>query len=59
MPASEKIRVIKRYACSRLYDPQTACYRTVEELRRLVARGVHIVVVDTETGDDVTKVLLA
>jgi polyhydroxyalkanoate synthesis regulator protein len=59
MPASEKIRLIKLYARSRLYDTQTTCYRTVEELRRLVARGVPIKIVDSETGDDVTRVLLA
>jgi polyhydroxyalkanoate synthesis regulator protein len=59
MPASDKIRIIKRYAQSRLYDPQTTCYRTVEELRRLVARGILVKIVDTETGDDVTRALLA
>jgi polyhydroxyalkanoate synthesis repressor PhaR len=59
MPASDKIRIIKRYARSRLYDTQTTCYRTVEELRRLVARGVPLKIVDSETGDDVTKALLA
>lgn len=59
MPASDKMRIIKRYTRSLLYDPQTACYRTVEELRRLAERGVPIRVVDSETGDDVTRSLLA
>jgi len=52
-------RVIKRYARSRLYDATAGRYRTVEELRRLAVGGVPFTVVDAETGEDVTRVLLA
>jgi polyhydroxyalkanoate synthesis regulator protein len=41
-----------------LYDEQLDL-RSLEELRDWVARGVHFVIVDTETGEDVTRVLLA
>lgn len=51
--------VIKRYARSHLYDPAAGRYRTVEDLRRLAARGVALTVLDSETGEDVTRVLLA
>jgi polyhydroxyalkanoate synthesis regulator protein len=52
-------RVIKRYARSRLYDTQAACYVTVSNLRAWVLANVRFVVIDAETGDDVTRVLLA
>jgi polyhydroxyalkanoate synthesis regulator protein len=48
-------RLVKRYGRHRLYDTQSARYVTVADLRAWAAR----VVIDTETGDDVTRVLLA
>ncbi len=51
--------LIKRYARARLYDTAAAQYTTVDELRNWSARGVGFSVLDTETGDDVTQVLLA
>jgi len=51
--------IVKRYARSRLYDVTHARYVTVEELRRWVERGVSFSVIDAETGNDVTQVLLA
>ena len=52
-------RLVKRYARSRLYDAQAARYVTLSELRAWAAMGVAFVVIDLETGDDVTRVLLA
>jgi len=52
-------RLVKRYARSRLYDTQAACYVTVSDLQAWAKAGVAFVVIDTETGDDVTRVLLA
>jgi polyhydroxyalkanoate synthesis regulator protein len=51
--------VVKRYARSRLYDATNQNYVTVEQLRGWVANGIAFSVIDTETGEDVTSVLLA
>jgi polyhydroxyalkanoate synthesis regulator protein len=51
--------IIKRYARSRLYDPNKGRYVSLEELRQRQQEGVSFTVLDVETGDDVTRVLLA
>ena len=51
--------LVKRYAGSRLYDTVALRYLTVSDLRAWADNDVHFVVVDAETGDDVTRVLLA
>ena len=51
--------LVKRYARSRLYDTTNQCYVSVEQLRGWAAGGVAFSVIDTETGADVTRVLLA
>ena len=57
--ASVQPILVKRYARSRLYDTQSQSYVSVEQLRRWAARDVAFSVIDTETGTDVTAVLLA
>ena len=61
MPAAQKSQpiLIKRYDQSRLYDAANQRYVSVEQLRGWAADGVAFVVLDTETGADVTRVLLA
>jgi polyhydroxyalkanoate synthesis regulator protein len=54
-----KPRLIKRYARTRLYDTQAARYVSLRDLRVWAARGVAFIVIDAETGDDITRVLLA
>jgi polyhydroxyalkanoate synthesis regulator protein len=51
--------LIKRYERSRLYDTKRGRYVAISELRDWQRRGIPFVVVDTETGDDITRVLLA
>ena len=51
--------LVKRYARSRLYDTQAARYVTIADLRSWAAKGIQFAVVDAETGDDITQVLLA
>ena len=51
--------LVKRYARSRLYDPANQRYVTVSQLQEWAAKGLPIIVLDTETGADVTQVLLA
>ncbi len=57
-PAGEPA-LIKRYAQTRLYDTAAAAYVTVEELRRRVRDGEPVVVIDRDTGEDITRILLA
>ena len=61
MPAAQKSQtiLIKRYERSRLYDAAKQRYVSVEQLRGWAADGVAFVVLDAETGADVTRVLLA
>jgi polyhydroxyalkanoate synthesis regulator protein len=61
MPATRKVRpiLVKRYARSRLYDTESGCYVSIEQLRGWAAEGVAFRVADVETGTDVTRVLLA
>ncbi len=61
MSAARKSKpvLVKRYARSRLYDTSGQRYVTVEQLRSWMADGVIFFVMDTETGADVTHVILA
>ena len=52
-------KLIKRYAQSRLYDTQAARYVTMTDLREWQARGLVFMVVDAETNQDITTILLA
>jgi polyhydroxyalkanoate synthesis repressor PhaR len=51
--------VIRRYARSRLYDTVAGRYLTVDDLRQWLKDGVAFQVRDSETGEDITRVLLA
>lgn len=55
----EQFILVKRYARSRFYDTQSHGYVSVDQLREWAAKGVAFSVLDTETGKDVTAVLLA
>ena len=57
--ASVQSILVKRYARSRVYDTQSRSYVSVEQLRGWAAKGVAFSVIDSETGTDVTAVLLA
>jgi polyhydroxyalkanoate synthesis regulator protein len=51
--------LIKRYARSRLYDPANQRYVTVPQLREWAIKGLRVLVLDSETGADLTQVLLS
>ena len=51
--------LVKRYAGSRLYDTSKARYVTVEDLREWRNRRIAFEVREAETGEDVSRVLLA
>jgi polyhydroxyalkanoate synthesis repressor PhaR len=54
-----RARAIKRYANRKLYDATARRYVTLEDLAGAVAAGAEITVLDQESGDDVTSVVLA
>ena len=51
--------LVRRYARSRLYDTVAGRYLTVDELRQWLKDGVSFQVQDSETGEDITRALLA
>jgi polyhydroxyalkanoate synthesis regulator protein len=51
--------VVKHYARDRLYDTAAGRYLTIADLRKWAARAVAFVVFDAETGEDITRILLA
>lgn len=51
--------LIKRYGRSRFYIPAEGRFVTLEDLRRWEREDVPFRVEDTETGEEITRVLLA
>jgi polyhydroxyalkanoate synthesis repressor PhaR len=52
------VLVIKQYAGRRFYDPTGPRYLTLDDIRRMAADGVDFVVHDSESGQDITRMLL-
>ena len=61
MPTAKKTEpvIIKLYARRRLYDAANGEYVSLDTLRSWAAASVLFKVVEVETGNDVTRVLLA
>jgi polyhydroxyalkanoate synthesis regulator protein len=57
MPVSPTL--IKRHGGSRLSDTSRPRYMTVDELRDWERKGIIFTVLDAETGEDITHVVLA
>ena len=51
-------RLIRKYANRRLYDAQDSRHVTLEDLRKLIAAGERIKVVDDKSGEDLTRSIL-
>jgi polyhydroxyalkanoate synthesis repressor PhaR len=51
-------RIIRKYANRRLYDATTSRHVTLEDIRRLIAAGENVKVVDDPTGADLTRVTM-
>ena len=51
-------RLIKKYPNRRLYDTVQSKYITVADLKELVMQGEQIKVVDSASGDDLTRTVL-
>ena len=61
VPATPKypLILVRRYARSRLYDTVARRYLRIDDLRPWRKDGVAFPVRDSETGEDVTRALLA
>ena len=59
MNAAPERHLIKKYANRKLYDTRTSRYITLEGIAELVRDGHEIKVVDRETGQDLTQVILS
>ena len=55
MPA---LRTIKKYSNRRLYDTANSCYITLSEVREIILNQEEIVVLDSESGEDITRHIL-
>jgi polyhydroxyalkanoate synthesis repressor PhaR len=51
-------RIIRKYANRRLYDATTSRHVTLEDIRRLIAAGEPVKVIDDPTGADLTRVTM-
>jgi polyhydroxyalkanoate synthesis repressor PhaR len=51
-------RLIRKYANRRLYDAHDSRHVTLDDLRKLIAAGQRLKVVDDKSGDDVTRNIL-
>ena len=54
-----RLRVIKRYANRKLYDPAARRHVAIEDIARLITAGEDVRVEDQGTGQDITSVVLA
>ncbi len=52
------MRIIKKYPNRRLYDTEKSGYITLTDMLALVRKGEDFKVVDTETGEDLTRSVL-
>ena len=52
------IRIIKKYPNRRLYDTEQSRYITLSDIRDLVMKGLEFKVIDTNSGDDLTRSIL-
>ncbi len=51
-------RIIKKYPNRRLYDTEESRYVTLANIRELVMRGIDFQVLDTNSGEDLTRSIL-
>jgi polyhydroxyalkanoate synthesis repressor PhaR len=59
MPAkSTEPVVIKKYANRRLYNTETSCYITLDDLFRMIREDTDFVVRDAKTDEDLTRTVL-
>lgn len=52
------MRIIKKYPNRRLYDTEKSSYITVADVLKLIRENIEFKVVDSESGDDITRNIL-
>jgi polyhydroxyalkanoate synthesis repressor PhaR len=55
---SESVRIVKKYQNRKLYDTQDSCYVTLDGIAKMIRRGEEIVVIDNNSKEDVTALIL-
>jgi len=50
--------IVKRYSLARLYDTTTLTYVDVAQLRALIRMGEEVIVLDANSGEDITATFL-
>ena len=55
---ADEPRIIKKYPNRRLYDTELSKYVALADLRKLIHSGVDFKVVDSQSGDDITRGIL-
>ena len=58
LPNMAEERLIRKYANRRLYDAHDSRHVTLDDLRKLIAGGQRIKVVDDKSGEDITRSIL-
>ncbi len=51
--------LIKRYANRKLYNTETSRYITLKGIAALIEAGDEVIVIDNETGEDITSIALS
>jgi polyhydroxyalkanoate synthesis repressor PhaR len=57
-PATDKLRLIKKYPNRRLYDTRTSSYITLADVKELVLKHEQFQVVDAKSSDNLTRSIL-
>jgi polyhydroxyalkanoate synthesis repressor PhaR len=57
-PATDKLRLVKKYPNRRLYDTRTSSYITLADVKELVLKHEQFQVVDAKTSEDLTRSIL-
>lgn len=52
------MKLLKRYANRRLYDPETSKTITLEDVAEMIIKGEEIRVIDNMSGSDITPKIL-
>ncbi|TVQ80711.1 MAG: hypothetical protein EA369_01795 [Bradymonadales bacterium] len=55
---AERVRIIKKYQNRKLYDTEDSCYVTLDGIAKMIREGQEIIVIDNNSKQDVTALIL-
>ncbi len=58
MNEDNEVRILRKYTNRRLYDTSRSCYVTLEDVKELVLSGESFQVLDSKSGQDLTRNIL-